>query len=159
MNLAKLTESLTRDEGERLVPYLDNLNLWTACIGRCLEKNPISAAEWKWLLDNKAIEVRFSGTGSQYLFSNDVRTALMQIKARCDFWDRLDDLRQNILIEMCFQLGIDHLLAFNKMFAAMRIGDWKEAKAQGLDSKWAREDSPARAELLMNALESGAWPV
>lgn len=157
MNLARLTQSLTVDEGERLAPYKDSLNLWTLGIGRCIERNPISSVEWKWLLDNKAANLTLTEEGSQYLFSSDVRTAVNQIKVRCDFWDRIDDVVQNVLIEMCFQLGIDGLLAFNKMFAALRIGDKAEAARQGRDSLWYRQTT-ARAEKLMHAIETGEWP-
>lgn len=157
MNLQRLTDSLTQDEGERLVPYLDSVNLWTVGIGRCIERNPVTPAEWRWLLHNKAVEFKLSESGSQFLFSNDVRSALNQIKARCDFWDRLDDVRQNVLIELCFQLGIERLLGFNKMFAALRVGNFTEAAKEGRDSLWYRQ-TPARAEKLMRAMETGDWP-
>lgn len=157
MNLQKLTTSLTIDEGDKLTPYRDSRGLWTVGIGRCLESNAPMTAEWKWLLDNGAIKIALTEEGSQFLFANDVRMAMAQIKTRCDFWDRLDDLRQNILIEMCFQLGIDRLLGFNKMFAAMRIGDFTSAAKEGLDSAWAKQ-TPNRANKLMNSLKTGEWP-
>lgn len=158
VNLAKLTQSAAFDEGDKPTPYLDTRGLWTVGIGRCLEKNPLTTGQWKWLLDNKAASFTLTEIGSQYLFSLDIADAQRQLKNRCDFWGRLDDVTQNILIEMCFQLGIDHLLAFNKMFAALRINDLKEAGKQGLDSVWAKEDSPKRAQHLMDCLQRGVFP-
>lgn len=157
MNPQKLAQSLTIDEDDKLVPYLDPRLIWSFGIGRCLETNPLTGAEWKWLLDNKALTVSLTEIGSQYLFVNDWNVAVTQIKARCDFWQRLDDVRQNILIEMCFQLGISNLLGFNKMFAAMRIGDFAAAARHGLDSDWAKQ-TPERAKKLMHSLEFGIWP-
>lgn len=157
MNLRELTESLVEHEGKEDTPYRDSRGLWTVGIGRCLETNPITKAEWKWLLDNKAVTFQLTGIGLQYLFANDVRSATTQIKARCDFWDRLNDVRQNVLIEMCFQMGIDRLLGFNKMFAALRVGNWEEAKKEALDSDWHKQ-TPNRVRVLAEALRTGEWP-
>lgn len=156
MNLARLEQSLTVDEGKELTPYRDSLGLWTTGIGRCLESNPITGPEWKWLLDHNAVAFRLADEGAKYLFDDDVLTAVRQIKARCDFWDRLDDVRQNVLIEMCFQLGIQRLLGFNKMFAALRVGNWAEAKKEALDSDWSKQ-TPKRAEMLAERLLTGVW--
>lgn len=157
MNLAKLTNSLTEHEGSRKEPYRDSRGLWTFGIGRCLETNPPTAAEWKWMLELGAIKVTLSDVGEQYLFGNDIRAATTQIKARCDFWDRLDDVRQNVLVEMCFQMGIARLLAFNKMFAALRAGDYERAAGEAINSEWHRQ-TPERAEKLAEALRTGGWP-
>jgi hypothetical protein len=42
------------------------------------------------------------------------------------------------------------------MLEAIRLGQFKRAADAGRDSKWAREDSPKRAEELMTILERGA---
>jgi hypothetical protein len=44
------------------------------------------------------------------------------------------------------------------MKAAVEWGDWKTAAKEGMDSKWARVDSPNRAREMMRILESGEWP-
>ena len=51
-----------------------------------------------------------------------------------------------VLVEMAFQLGVPKLMRFRRMLAAIAKRDWKEAAAEALDSKWARSDSPARAQ-------------
>lgn len=54
-------------------------------------------------------------------------------------WDNLSGLRQEVLINLCFNLGLPRLKAFRKMNAAIRSEAWTEAAAQMLDSKAARQ--------------------
>ena len=56
-----------------------------------------------------------------------------------DQWCQLSDLRQEVLINLAFNLGLPRLKAFRKMIVAIREEDWTEAAAQMLDSKAARQ--------------------
>ena len=47
--------------------------------------------------------------------------------------------RQNALIDMMFNLGINRFKGFRKMIAAIKVDDWKEASRQALDSKWSKQ--------------------
>ena len=49
-----------------------------------------------------------------------------------------------ILLSMCYQLGINGLLGFRNMIAALEAGDKETAKKEALDSLWAKQTS-ARA--------------
>jgi lysozyme len=59
---------------------------------------------------------------------------------------------QEVLINMCFNLGKAGLAGFKKMKQALEKGDWSEAAKEGRDSKWYRQVS-RRAERLMSRLE------
>lgn len=52
---------------------------------------------------------------------------------------RLSDLRQAVIISMCYQLGMARLIGFQKMWRALYIGDFNEAADQALDSLAARQ--------------------
>jgi lysozyme len=56
---------------------------------------------------------------------------------------------------MTFQLGVSGVMAFKRLLAALERGDWPAAAAEMLDSKWAKEDSPARARRMAAAMASG----
>ena len=64
--------------------------------------------------------------------------------------------RQRALVNMCFQMGTQGLAKFRKMVAAIMRDDWATAQAEALDSKWARSDSPARAQRVAHMLGRGA---
>ena len=66
----------------------------------------------------------------------------------------LNDVRASVLIELCFNLGMNGLMKFQKMIAAIRSGDWQSAYDQLLDSDAARE-LPARYQMLADMLLTG----
>ena len=62
-------------------------------------------------------------------------------------WDQ-DNLspRQCAFISMAYQLGEHGLEGFHDMWRAIRVTDWNLAAAAALDSKWAKHDTPSRAQ-------------
>jgi lysozyme len=60
----------------------------------------------------------------------------------------LSPVRQAVLVEMRYQLGLEGLKGFTEFLKAAKAGDWERAAAEMLDSKWHREDTPARAKKL-----------
>jgi lysozyme len=68
--------------------------------------------------------------------------------------DELDDVRAEVIINMCYQMGVDGVLKFKRMITALMIHDYKGAAREGLDSKWA-EQTPARAARLMERIRTG----
>lgn len=157
MNLQRLYASIGVHEGTRAKPYPDSKKLWTIGRGTCLETNSITGPQWKYLLDNSLIDVTLTEDGMDYLVSSKVEEVIQALDRGLPNWDQIDDVRQNCLIEMAYQISGYGCLSFPKMRAAIERGDWKEAAKQGLDSKWAKVDSPNRAREMMRVLESGEW--
>lgn len=60
--------------------------------------------------------------------------------------DRLPDPAKVAIASMLYQLGPTGLSKFVRMWAAIKIGDYREAANEMMRSKWAREDTPQRAE-------------
>lgn len=56
-----------------------------------------------------------------------------------------------VLLSMQYQMGTQGLLAFGKMWAALRTGRFLVAETEALDSKWAKQ-TPARANRHANIL-------
>lgn len=158
-NIEKLLESTTLHEGFRHAPYQDNsaARRWTFAIGQCLETAPLDGAAWKFLLDGAHLSVSISEAGAKYLLRRSLDQAWNECQKGFSFFQRLNDARQNVLIEMCFQMGVLSLMGFTQMLRCIERGDFKEAAMHGLDSKWAKIDSPQRAKQLMNQLERGSF--
>jgi len=150
-----LESSILEHEDYREHPYKDSKGLWTFAIGRCLETHPLTGGEWKYLLDKGWLKVQITEEGGQWLMEQDVVVIRGQCARMFDFWPNLNDARRDVLVEMAFQMSIQRLVGFKDMMAAIRAGQWKTAAQAGLDSKWAREDSPGRAQELMTILERG----
>ena len=58
---------------------------------------------------------------------------------------------QEIVLEMCYQLGVNGFLTFKKTIKYLEDRQWKKASIEMLDSKWARQ-TPNRANELSKLL-------
>lgn len=56
----------------------------------------------------------------------------------------LNDTRQDVIINMAYQMGVNGVFKFKKMIAAIEQSDYERATDEMLDSKWARQ-TPERA--------------
>jgi lysozyme len=150
MNLALLEAELRRDEGVRYVPYLDTATppKRTVGVGHNMEVSPLPAA---WTLPLSDAQV------SQVL-ERDISTTLAKLDKALPWWRQMDEVRQRVVANMCFNLGIGGLLGFKNTLAAMQRGSYAVAAAGMLSSKWAGQVG-ARAKRLAQAMESGTMPI
>ena len=77
------------------------------------------------------------------------------LESRLPFWLKLTDDRRRVLANMGYQLGVAGLMGFRRMLAALERGDYDTAGKEMMDSKWARSDSPARAQRLRKMMVRG----
>jgi len=143
INEAQVTALLFREEGEVLHAYPDSKGLLTIGIGRL-------------------IDVRKSGGISQdesrYLLRNDIHRKTAECERAFEWWPLLDDVRQQVILCMVFQMGTAGVMGFHQMCLALGRGDYARAATEMLDSDWAHEDSPARANRMANIMKTGVWP-
>lgn len=163
-DMARLLLTTANDEGFEPKPYRDTEALWTLGDGRCLETHPLSGAEWKMLLDAGQIDVTINRDGAAALMREQLLTVEAELaSAFRDFWAMLGDARQNALIEMAYQIGLEHEEEFHEMLGDIRVavhlnspGAWEVVKRAGLNSLWAKQ-TPARAERVMTQLATGQF--
>jgi len=121
VNKAKLIEELKRDEGVELRPYKCSAGFLTLGVGRNIEERGITMDE------------------SDYLLANDITICEEEATRVFKWYDTLSDVRQRVVLNMIFNLGLTKLLNFKKFLAAMEAEDWEEAGKQMLDSRWAKQ--------------------
>lgn len=151
-----LFASVSAHEGFEAHPYKDTRNLWTFGKGHCLETNPLSGADWRYLLENGHLAAAITQAGADWLMQKELDDVEAQCARMFDFWPKLSAARQNALIEMTYQMGMPKLCGFHKMLAAIEAGDWQTAHDEALDSDWAKQ-TPARARELAELLRSGEF--
>jgi|TARA_R100001594_G_C3968194_1_gene247169 lysozyme len=74
----------------------------------------------------------------------------------CDKFPFVKDLpqeAQDVVYEMCYQLGITGFSKFKKTIQFLRLGSYKSAAVEMLDSRWAREQTPNRAKRLSDIIK------
>jgi lysozyme len=112
---------LLKHEGLRLKPYRDTVGKLTIGIGRNLDDVGITRNE------------------AMRLLLNDIDRVVKKLDNFAPWWRKLDHVRQMVVVDMAFNLGVNGFLKFRKAIAAMKIEDWEEAAKEMLDSKWATQ--------------------
>lgn len=154
-----LIEKLVVSEGLRLQVYKDTLGIDTIGIGRNLEDRGISKEELDWM-DYPSIdhvyEWGITEADAVYLAQNDVQIVEDELLNAHPCLDRLDSVRQLVLIDMAYNMGVPRLCLFKKMWAAIHVDDFVTAAKEMLDSRWANQVK-GRATKLANAMHNGEF--
>lgn len=132
-----ILEQLTRDEGYKQFPYDDTVGKLTIGIGFNLADVGLSLEESQAVLGLRIAKL----------------TAGL---AKLDWYATLDEVRQGVVKNLAYALGIGGLLHFPSMIHYLTIGDWNNAAAQLLASKWATQVGE-RAKRLALQLQTGVW--
>ena len=137
----KLIEMLKVHEGVETYAYKCSENKTTIGVGRNVDK-----AGGLGLSDDEV----------DYLLQNDIDRVILELDSEYDWFSDLDDVRQDAMVDISFNLGQTRLRAFKKALSAMSEGDWDEAANQFMDSRWS-EQVGIRAKNLTNMIRSGTY--
>ncbi len=122
MNTDRLITSLKHHEGKRLKPYNDSVyKKLTIGYGHNLDANGIP----EWVADALL-------QTSIYKYAFDTTRVVPSFHG-------LTDARQEVLVEMVFNLGAAGLAGFKKTLGYIAECNWDEAAREMLDSKWATQ--------------------
>ena len=135
----RIKAQLVRHEGLRLKPYRCTAGKLTIGIGRNLDDRGISQKEAYAMLERDILDFE------QQLL-DDIP----------DVYYGLDEVRQSVLLNMCFNLGMKGLLGFKNTLAFIGAGDWERAANGMLASKWAKQVG-MRAIELSEMMRKGKW--
>lgn len=127
MNEADFIAQLMLHEGYRGQIYADTEGVLTAGWGHALHEGstvPRAAAEAFLAEDLATVRRNFAALGLE-----------------------LDPVREFVIKNMLFNLGLAKLKGFRKMLAAVRVGDYARAADEMLDSKWAGQVKGRAVEL------------
>lgn len=138
-----LIQELRRDEGVRYEPYNDTKGIPTVGVGHNLAASPLPG--WTYPLTDSQVN---------WLLAADLQKVYTDLTNSLPWWLYLDDVRQRVIVNMCFNLGIGKLLGFVNTMAAVRKGQWSLAAQGMLNSAWASQVGD-RAKRLAHMMETG----
>ena len=137
----KLIEMLRAHEGVETYAYKCSENKITIGVGRNIDKGG---------------GLGLSDDEVDYLLQNDIDRVISELDSEYDWFSGLDSVRQDVMIDISFNLGQTRLRAFKKALLAMSEGDWDEAADEFMDSRWSGQVG-IRAKNLTNMIRSGAY--
>lgn len=73
------------------------------------------------------------------VLEGDIAATSRGLDTALTWWRTLSDLRQDCLVDMAFNLGVHGLMAFDAYLRLVRAGDYQDAAADQLGSRWARQ--------------------
>ena len=157
-NITELLDQIVEHEGLELMPYEDSLGIETIGIGRNLKDRGISEEELGHMGKDITSLYEWGLTKEQayYLAENDIKIVEKEVCEKHPCVIELDEVRQRIIIDMAFNMGVPRLGKFKKMWKAIDNKDFPSAKIEMLDSRWAKQVGN-RAVRLSNAMETGEW--
>lgn len=93
----------------------------------------------------------------EFIFNNRIRRVEEDLERVFPWYHELDEVRQAVVLDMAYNMGLKTLLTFKRTMGSIRDGNYKLAAAQMLESLWAKQVG-ARAERLSRMMETGKWP-
>lgn len=139
--MSKLSDQLRIHEGVRTHAYKCSANMITVGVGRNLDENG---------------GIGLSDDEIDYLLENDIKRCKQELVGLSWFAD-LDAVRQDAIVNLCFNLGLTRLMGFKNAMGAMAVGDYEKAADEFLDSRWANQVGQ-RALDVTHMIRTGEYP-
>tara|TARA_R100001086_G_scaffold168135_1_gene91352 strand:+ start:1755 stop:2174 length:420 start_codon:yes stop_codon:yes gene_type:complete len=136
MDRNRLIDQLRIHEGVEKTVYNDSEGIPTIGVGRNLRDRGLSDDE------------------IDYLLSNDIDIVVDELDKVMPWWKDLDEVRQRVLCDLVFNLGMPRFSGFKKSISYMKQQMWDQAADELLDSKWARQVG-RRAQTLSEMMRTG----
>ena len=141
MKFARLLEQIQFDEGLSLSVYQDIVGVWTIGYGTT------------WIAGERVTEHTpdITHAVASDLLKADVYAACIDAQDSFDCFNKLSYDRQEVLVNMSYNLGRAGLAKFIKFKAAMEAKEFNLAALEMVDSKWYRQVGN-RAKRLVNRM-------
>lgn len=136
----RLKASLKQEEGFSSKPYRDGGGKLTIGYGTNLDAG-VDQIEADFLLMHRILL-------SQAALDQDL-----------PWWRELDPVRQEALLDLCYNMGIGGLLGFKRMLAALEAGQYKAAASELTLSLWIKQVQVSRSNRIKAMIETGKTQV
>ena len=134
-----LIDSIKQHEGYVGVVYKDSLGIDTIGYGFAIKDLELDKDICDIILERK------------------LHALIDRVNKKFKWYKYMPPTIQDVIVEMCYQLGVYGFSCFKKTIAYLQDKQWKEASVEMLDSRWA-EQTPNRAREMsdiVKGMESG----
>lgn len=137
---------ISKHEGSSSTPYLDSRGIETVGVGHNLVANPLPGETYP-----------MSPERIQEVLAQDLQIVVIGLTNALPWVSDLDPVRQAVLFDMAFNLGVEGLLKWPNTLRAVQEGRWQDAADSMMGSLWANQVGPRAVEDAM-MMETGEWP-
>ena len=131
--MQKLINAVKLSEGFRDKVYKDTLDIDTIGYGFAIKDLVLNEDICDIILERK------------------LKSLIERVHKKFPFVEDLPEEAQEVVYEMCYQLGLRGFSKFKKSIQFLRLGNYKVCADELLDSRWARQ-TPNRAQRLSNII-------
>ena len=129
-----LIDSIKQHEGYRSKVYDDSLGIPTIGYGFAIKDLELDRDICDIILERKVKDLKD------------------RVSNKFSWYKYMPQEIKDIVLEMCYQLGVYGFSCFKKTIAYLQDKQWEEASVEMLDSRWA-EQTPHRARELSNRVK------
>mgnify|MGYP003657624225 FL=1 len=133
-NQMSLIESIKTHEGYVGIVYKDSLGIDTIGYGFAIKDLELDEDVCEIILERKLKDLE------------------SRIKIKFDWYKYMPQEVKDVVVEMCYQLGVTGVSKFKKTIAYLQNKQWKDASIEMLDSLWAKQ-TPNRANEMSNIIK------
>ena len=130
-----LKDSIKENEGYVGIVYKDSLGIDTIGYGFAIKDLELDRDICDLILDRKLKELED------------------RVKLKFGWYPFMPKVIQDVVMEMCYQLGVTGFSKFVKTITYLKDKDFKNASIEMLDSKWAKQ-TPNRAKRMSKIVGS-----
>lgn len=138
----RLADQLAKHEGVKRFAYKCPAGKWTIGVGRNIDEDG---------------GLGLSDGEIYTLLNNDIQRTDEELTNAFRFYEDLDRVRKDAMINICFNLGLTRLRGFRLALKLMETKDYHEASVEFLDSLWASQVGQ-RALDVAHMIKYGEYP-
>jgi lysozyme len=143
MNLRdRMVDLLSLHEGRVAHAYKDSLGYLTIGVGHLIDQRKGGRLP-EYIIDA--------------LLEHDIREHSAPLYEALPWISSLDEVRQAVILDMGFNLGVGGLLKWKNTLADVEAGNYESAAKRMAASLWARQVK-TRATRLVEMMKTGQWP-
>lgn len=147
MDMQAMQSELRYDEGVRYAPYVDSRGFHTVGVGHNMDAGPLPNW-WMFPLTDDQVNT---------LLVADIQDAINQLDDFIPWWNVLDDVRQRVLLNLCFNLGCEKFREFVQFLAFVKAGAYAAAGQDLSNTPWFKEVGE-RGPRIVAMIETGVSP-
>ena len=91
---------------------------------------------------------------AEIILERKLKSLVSRVNKKFPFVEDLPESIQEVVYEMCFQMGLSGFSKFKKTIQLLRLGNYEASSVEKLDSRWAKQ-TPTRAKRLSDIVKNG----